>query len=64
MAPQTWAGVVLGRLYLKRGLEATMIAHTMMDLGLFLLLTAIVYLLHRFHLAEEISHSAALLGYL
>ena len=64
MAPQTWAGVVLGRLYLKRGLEATMIAHAMMDLGMFLFLTIIVHLLHQFHVAQEISHGAALLGYL
>jgi hypothetical protein len=44
-APQTWVGIVLGRLYLRRGLEATMIAHAMMDLGLFLLMAAILYLI-------------------
>ena len=44
-APQTWAGVVLGRLYLKRGLEASMLAHAMMDLGLFLLAAIILHLI-------------------
>jgi hypothetical protein len=43
-APQTWVGIVLGRLYLRRGLEATMIAHTMFDVGWFLLMAAIMYL--------------------
>jgi hypothetical protein len=41
-----------------------MIAHAMMDLGLFLLLTGILYVLHQSHVAEEISHSAALLAYI
>ena len=35
--PQTWEGVVFGRLYLRRGLEASMIAHASMDLTLFVL---------------------------
>lgn len=43
--PQTWAGIVLGRLYLKHGLEASMIAHAMMDLGLFLLAAVLLYLI-------------------
>jgi hypothetical protein len=42
-APQTWAGIILGRLYLRRGLEATMIAHAIMDVGLFLLVAVAVY---------------------
>jgi hypothetical protein len=33
--PQTWEGVVFGRLYLRRGLEASIIAHASMDLTLF-----------------------------
>jgi membrane protease YdiL (CAAX protease family) len=33
--PQTWEGVVFGRLYLHRGLEASIIAHASMDLTLF-----------------------------
>jgi hypothetical protein len=35
--PQTWEGVVFGRLYLRRGLEASVIAHASMDLALFVL---------------------------
>jgi len=35
--PQMWEGVVFGRLYLRRGLEASIIAHASMDLSLFLL---------------------------
>jgi len=35
--PQTWEGVVFGRLYLRRGLEASMIAHASMDVALFVL---------------------------
>ena len=35
--PQTWEGVVFGRLYLRRGLEASMIAHASMDVALFAL---------------------------
>ncbi|MGB3550004.1 MAG: CPBP family glutamic-type intramembrane protease [Candidatus Binatus sp.] len=45
LKPQTWDGIVLGRLYLRSGLEATMIAHAMMDLALFLLMAAILYLI-------------------
>jgi membrane protease YdiL (CAAX protease family) len=37
LMPQTWEGIVLGRLYLKRGLEASMLAHAMMDGALFAL---------------------------
>lgn len=33
--PQTWEGVVFGRLYLRRGLEASMLAHAAMDVALF-----------------------------
>jgi hypothetical protein len=33
--PQTWEGVVFGRLYLRRGLEASIIAHASMDVALF-----------------------------
>ena len=33
--PQTWEGVVFGRLYLRRGLEASIIAHATMDVALF-----------------------------
>ena len=35
--PQTWEGVVFGRLYLRRGLEASIIAHGSMDVALFAL---------------------------
>ena len=35
--PQTWEGIVFGRLYLKRGLEAAMLAHAIMDVALFAL---------------------------
>jgi len=37
LMPQTWEGVVFGRLYLSKGLEAAIFAHTIMDLMLFLL---------------------------
>ncbi|MDO8432896.1 MAG: CPBP family glutamic-type intramembrane protease [Candidatus Binatus sp.] len=37
MMPQTWEGVVFGRLYIKRGLEAAILAHGLMDAGLFAL---------------------------
>jgi membrane protease YdiL (CAAX protease family) len=43
--PQTWEGVVFGRLYLRRGLEASIIAHASMDFALFVL--AAIGLLHR-----------------
>ena len=33
--PQTWEGVVFGRLYLRRGLEVSIIAHGSMDVALF-----------------------------
>ncbi len=42
--PQTWEGVVFGRLYLRRGLEASIIAHASMDVALFVL--AAIGLLH------------------
>jgi membrane protease YdiL (CAAX protease family) len=35
--PQTWEGVVFGRVYLRRGLEASIIAHASMDFALFVL---------------------------
>jgi Type II CAAX prenyl endopeptidase Rce1-like len=35
--PQTWEGMVFGRLYLRRGLEASIIAHASMDVALFVL---------------------------
>jgi membrane protease YdiL (CAAX protease family) len=41
LVPQTWIGIVLGRLYLKRGLEASMIAHATIDATLFMLLAII-----------------------
>ncbi len=44
--PQTWEGVVFGRLYLRRGLEASMIAHASMDLALFGLAAIGVLLSH------------------
>jgi hypothetical protein len=44
LLPQTWEGIVLGRLYLKRGLEASMLAHAMIDAALFVL-SAILLLL-------------------
>ena len=37
LMPQTWEGIVFGRLYLKRGLEAAMLAHAIMDVALFAL---------------------------
>jgi hypothetical protein len=33
--PQSWEGVAFGRLYLKRGVEASIVAHASMDLALF-----------------------------
>ena len=44
LLPQTWEGIVLGRLYLRRGLEASMLAHAMIDAALFVL-SAILLLL-------------------
>jgi membrane protease YdiL (CAAX protease family) len=43
--PQTWQGIVFGRLYLKRGLEAAMIAHTIMDVGLLLFAAASLHIM-------------------
>jgi hypothetical protein len=37
LMPQTWEGIVFGRLYLRRGLEASMLAHAVMDVALFAL---------------------------
>ena len=37
LMPQTWEGLVFGRLYLKRGLEAAMLAHATMDVAMFAL---------------------------
>ncbi|HEY6394346.1 MAG TPA: CPBP family glutamic-type intramembrane protease [Candidatus Binataceae bacterium] len=37
--PQTWEGVILCRLYLKRGLEASILAHVMIDTIAFTLMT-------------------------
>jgi len=37
LMPQTWEGVVFGRLYLRRGLEASILAHASMDVALFAL---------------------------
>ena len=37
LMPQTWEGIVFGRLYLKRGLEVAMLAHAIMDVSLFAL---------------------------
>ena len=37
LMPQTWEGIVFGRLYLKRGLEAAILAHAIMDVSLFAL---------------------------
>ena len=37
LMPQTWEGIVFGRVYLKRGLEAAMLAHAIMDVSLFAL---------------------------
>ena len=45
--PQTWEGVVFGRLYLRRGLEASIIAHGSMDVALFVL--AAVGVMHAHH---------------
>jgi hypothetical protein len=47
---QTWEGIVLGRLYLKRGLEASMLAHAMIDAALFVLVA--IGLLLRAHPAS------------
>jgi len=40
VAPQTWEGIVLGRLYLRRGLEAAIVAHIVLDLAIFSFLIA------------------------
>jgi len=42
LMPQTWEGVVFGRLYLRRGLEAAMLAHATMDTALFAIAAAAV----------------------
>jgi len=34
--PQTWVGIVLGALYLRHGLEASMMSHVILDAALFL----------------------------
>jgi membrane protease YdiL (CAAX protease family) len=44
VVPQTWDGIILGRLYLRRGLEASMIAHAMIDLAATLLVAVVMYL--------------------
>jgi hypothetical protein len=44
LLPQTWEGIVLGRLYLKRGLEASMLAHAMIDAALFVLVAIVMWL--------------------
>lgn len=49
--PQTWEGVVFGRLYLRRGLEASIIAHASMDVTLFAL--AAIGVLHQSHLGAK-----------
>ncbi len=47
LLPQTWEGIVLGRLYLRRGLEASMLAHAMIDAALFVLVAfALLLRLH------------------
>ena len=45
LVPQTSIGIVLGRLYLRRGLEASMLAHAMIDATLFVMLALIRSLL-------------------
>jgi CAAX prenyl protease-like protein len=42
LMPQTWEGIVLGRLYLRRGLEASMLAHAMIDAALFMLVAIVM----------------------
>jgi membrane protease YdiL (CAAX protease family) len=37
LMPQTWEGVVFARLYLRKGLEAAIFAHAIMDFGLFII---------------------------
>ena len=49
--PQTWEGVVFGRLYLRRGLEASIIAHASMDVTLFAL--AAIGVLQQSHLGPK-----------
>ena len=51
LLPQTWEGIVLGRLYLRRGLEASMLAHAMIDAALFVLAAFGVWL--RVHLGTR-----------
>jgi hypothetical protein len=46
LMPQTWEGIVFGRLYLKRGLEAAMLAHAIMDVTLFALAAIGVFRAH------------------
>jgi hypothetical protein len=62
-APQAWAGIVLGRLYLRHGLEASMIAHAMMDLGLTMLLAGILYLVGLHTPQSGVSGRALIVGY-
>jgi membrane protease YdiL (CAAX protease family) len=51
LLPQTWEGIVLGRLYLRRGLEASMLAHAMIDAALFVLVAIVMSL--RVHLGTR-----------
>jgi hypothetical protein len=51
MLPQTWEGVVLGRLYLRGGLEASMLAHAIIDAALFVVVA--IALLMRAHLGTR-----------
>ena len=46
LVPQTWIGIVLGRLYLRHGLEASMVAHATIDITLFVVLALSRSLLH------------------
>jgi hypothetical protein len=62
-APQTWAGIVFGRLYLRHGLEASMIAHVMMDLVLTLFAASILYLIGLSTPQSGVSVRALIVGY-
>jgi membrane protease YdiL (CAAX protease family) len=43
--PQTWEGLLFSHLYYVKGLEASILAHAMMDFGLFVIVT-LTLLLH------------------
>jgi membrane protease YdiL (CAAX protease family) len=42
--PQTWEGLIFSHLYYVKGLEASILAHAMMDFGLFVIVTLTMFI--------------------